>query len=252
MASPQKEHGFTPIANELLDALARTRIPGEARQLLDVIIRHTYGWQRKTVQISYTRFSELTNIRLGHIHRGLKLLLTHQVIEQGIDGYRLQKNYDLWKPYTRASVFPDTKKGVPEKGVKPTPFTVLEPTPKRGSARSLITCRVNELQAPKERFKEIKEISLSNTSLSLPEREVVLKDLKHFFPTLNVPDVVPTERAYLFLAKLRFREISKDEIRSAPAFLIAMRDEDITPYLEREAVNRARNRALQERESVRV
>ena len=49
-----------------------------------------------------------------------------------------------------------------------------------------------------------------------------------------MPDVVPTTRAYLFLAKLRFGEIRKDEIRSPPAFLIAMRDEDITPYLERE------------------
>ena len=81
--------------------------------------------------------------------------------------------------------------------------------------------------------------------MSLPEREMVLKDLKRFFPTLVVPDVVTTQRAYLFLAKLRFGEISKDEIRSPPAFLIAMRDEDITPYLEREAKNRARNRALQ-------
>lgn len=75
---------------------------------------------------------------------------------------------------------------------------------------------------------------------------MVLKDLKRFFPTLTVPDAVPTERAYLFLAKLRFGEISKDEIRIPPAFLIAMRDEDITPYLEREARNRARSRALQE------
>ncbi len=105
------------------------------------------------------------------------------------------------------------------------------------------------LQAPKERKERIKEkISLSNAeaSLSVPERETVLKDLKRFFPTLVVPDVVTTQRAYLFLAKLRFGEISKDEIRSPPAFLIAMRDEDITPYLEREARNRARNRALQE------
>jgi len=249
MASPQKENGFTPIANELLDALARTRIPGEARQLLDVIIRQTYGWQRKTAQISYTWFAELTGVRRGHIHRALKSLIAHRIISQAEDGYCVQKNYDLWRSFARSVEQSDTNYGAssgPQKGVKLAPFTVSELAPKRVPDMPLITRTISELQAPKERFKEIKEISLSTQRLSLPEREIVCKDLKRFFPTLTVPDVVPTERAYLFLAKLRFGEISKNEIRSPPAFLIAMRDEDITPYLEREATIRARNRALQE------
>ena len=253
MASPQKESGFTPIANELLDALARTRIPGEARQLFDVIVRLTYGWQKKIARIPYARFVELTGVRLSHVHRGLQALIVHQIIIQGADGFSVQKNYDLWIPFARCAAKSDTQKGVEEKnaaytkkGVNTAPITGSMSAPKRGSDKSQIMPSISELQPHKERFKEIKEISLSTQRLSLPERETVLKDLKRFFPTLVVPDVVTTQRAYLFLAKLRFGEISKDEIRSPPAFLIAMRDEDITPYLEREAKNRARNRALQE------
>ena len=253
MASPQKESGFTPIANELLDALARTRIPGEARQLFDVIVRLTYGWQKKIARIPYARFVELTGVRLSHVHRGLQALIVHQIIIQGADGFSVQKNYDLWIPFARCAAKSDTQKGVEEKnaaytkkGVNPAPITGLMSAPKRGSDKSQIMPSISELQPHKERFKEIKENSLSTQRLSLPEREIVCKDLKRFFPTLTVPDVVPTARAYLFLAKLRFGEISKDEIRSPPAFLIAMRDEDITPYLEREAQIRARNRALQE------
>jgi len=250
MASPQKENGFTPIANELLDALARTRIPGEARQLLDVIIRQTYGWQRKTAQISYTWFADLTGVRRGHIHRALKSLIAHRIVIQNEDGYCVQKNYELWKSFARSVEQSDTNYGAssgPQKGVKLAPFTVSALAPKRGPDMPLITQTISELQAPKERFKEIKEISLSTQRLSLlPEREIVCKDLKRYFPTLTVPDVVPTARAYLFLAKLRFGEISKDEIRSPPAFLIAMRDEDITPYLEREEKIRAKQRVAQE------
>ena len=249
MASPQKENGFTPIANELLDALARTRIPGEARQLLDVIIRQTYGWQRKTVQISYKRFSELTGLQNGHIYRGIRSLVDHQIVVISTEGFHVQKDYDLWLPYSKRGYSESgvLRKGVLPKGIKTYSQSGVGPTPKKEYETPGIGNEVAGLHASKERFKEIKEISLSTQRLSLlPEREIVCKDLKRYFPTLVVPDVVTTERAYLFLAKLRFGEISKNEIRSPPAFLIAMRDEDITPYLEREAAIRARNRALQE------
>jgi len=243
MASPQKENGFTPIANELLDALARTRIPGEARQLLDVIIRQTYGWQRKAVQISYRRFSDFTGLRNGHIYRSIRSLLEHQIVEVSGEGYSVQKNYDLWLPYSKRGY---SESGVLQKGIKTYSKSGVGPTPKEEYGIGDIGSEVAGLDAPKERFKEMKEISLSTQRLSLPERDLVLKDLKRFYPTLVVPDAVPTTRAYVFLAKLRFGEISKDEIRSPPAFLIAMRDEDPMPYLEREEKNRARSRALQE------
>jgi len=38
MASPQLENGYTRIANELMEALARIRIPGEARQVKESLI----------------------------------------------------------------------------------------------------------------------------------------------------------------------------------------------------------------------
>ena len=47
MANPQKENGYTSIANDIVEALAGIRIPGEARQCLDVILRKTYGWNKK-------------------------------------------------------------------------------------------------------------------------------------------------------------------------------------------------------------
>ena len=56
-----------------------------------------------------------------------------------------------------------------------------------------------ELSTPKERKEIIKEISLSNTSLSLPERESICKDLKRFFPTLVVPDVPKRKGKRVFL-----------------------------------------------------
>lgn len=50
MAEPQKENGYTPIANEIMDALCRIRIPGEERQVLDCISgKHTAGINVRTL-----------------------------------------------------------------------------------------------------------------------------------------------------------------------------------------------------------
>ena len=55
---PQLENGYTKIANELLEAIAAIRIPGEAMQVLLVIIRKTYGYCKKKDAISISLFRE--------------------------------------------------------------------------------------------------------------------------------------------------------------------------------------------------
>lgn len=244
MASPQKEHGYTPIANELLDAFMRLNLSEHAWRIVICIIRHSYGWHKKTAYLTLSQIARATGLDVRLIPRTVKRLSGRGIIIRDGTAYGLQKDYSRW----RVSSVEMSSVVMKSSSVEMKSFirSDEEPSSLVMKPRSHFPNEDAELSAPKERKEIIKEISLSNTSLSLPERESICKDLKRFFPTLVVPDVVTTQRAYLFLAKLRFGEISKDEIRSPPAFLIAMRDEDITPYLEREAKNRARNRALQE------
>ena len=62
MANPQKENGFTSIANEILEALARVDLPSYERRVVDVIIRKTWGFVDKNGKhkiwdrISYSQF----------------------------------------------------------------------------------------------------------------------------------------------------------------------------------------------------
>ena len=44
MASPQLEDGFTRVANELLEALAKLKLCAYETKVLIFIIRKTYGW----------------------------------------------------------------------------------------------------------------------------------------------------------------------------------------------------------------
>lgn len=107
MRTPQLENGYTQIANELLDALAKFRIPGEQRQILDFIIRKTYGYKKKEDRISNSQFCEGTGLKKGNVARAVKALIEKKVVIKSdnsviksdnkiIPSYRFNKNYSEW------------------------------------------------------------------------------------------------------------------------------------------------------------
>ncbi len=103
MGSPQVENGYLKIANELFEALIRIRIPGEARQMLDLIIRKTYGHNKKTDRISTTQIMEATSLNRRSVYkarRKLKEMNLITVSEKGesyIVTYAINKHYKTWK-----------------------------------------------------------------------------------------------------------------------------------------------------------
>lgn len=105
MASPQKENGFTPIANEILEALAMIRIPGEARQLLDVILRKTYGFNKSEDAISLSQFVLKTGIKKNNVCRAVNKLKEMNIILQKENDiaktYKFNKDFSTWKPFSK-------------------------------------------------------------------------------------------------------------------------------------------------------
>jgi phage replication O-like protein O len=129
MASPQKENGYTPIANELLEALAGIRIPGEARQCLDVIIRKTYGWGKTDDIISLSQFALITHMGKTHILIGLRKLeeMKILVIQKGnVNGnkYKFYKDFDRWRPLPKKVIVTQKGNGVTQKGNESLPKKV--------------------------------------------------------------------------------------------------------------------------------
>lgn len=107
MPGPQLEDGYTKIANEILEALARIRIPGEARQVLDAILRKTYGWGKKEDKISLPQLKKMTGIPKPNIVRARNVLEEMNIIiviktDNGKTViYRIQKDYMKWKPLSK-------------------------------------------------------------------------------------------------------------------------------------------------------
>lgn len=111
MANPQPDK-FIKISTELFEELCKIRIPGEARQILDAIIRKTYGYKKKGDLIALSQLSEMTGLSRQNVHRSLQKLKEMNVINVTKVGYNapalifVNKDYDLWvsipkKEYSR-------------------------------------------------------------------------------------------------------------------------------------------------------
>lgn len=103
MADVQIENGYTKIANELLDALCRFRIPGESRQVFDCILRETYGYRRKDSAIALKTIISKTGLLRQNVNRAIKSLIGMNLITVIKNDYnshrkfRINKNYTTWK-----------------------------------------------------------------------------------------------------------------------------------------------------------
>jgi phage replication O-like protein O len=134
MADPQTENGYIRFATELWEALCRTRIPGEARQVLDVICRKTYGFNKKRDAISLSQLCNATGLSRSHVCSAITKLTTMNIITKsspekrttGPTIYGIVKDYHKWRvvpkmgsPEKRASR--KRELGSPEKGNRVVP-----------------------------------------------------------------------------------------------------------------------------------
>ena len=104
MASPQTENGFTSIANELMDAIPQYKFNGTQFRILFVVLRYTYGFQRKSHELSLTFLANKTGIHKQQIKRELDILIQNNVlVEASAPTFNktrsicFNKNYEEWQ-----------------------------------------------------------------------------------------------------------------------------------------------------------
>lgn len=112
---PQIENGYTKIANELLEALAKFRMPGEARQVFDFIIRKTYGFNKKRDAIPLSQFEKGTGLIRPNICRGIKTLEEMNLIfrhkgksVRQVTEYEINKKFETWGRSGKDSINSDS------------------------------------------------------------------------------------------------------------------------------------------------
>lgn len=104
MASPQKENGYTPIANEILEAVMRQRLGGTQLRLVLAVWRYTYGFNRRQHQLSESFLARAVDAHPKQVARELRALVKKRMLRvagrdaaSGAHILAFHKNYDEWE-----------------------------------------------------------------------------------------------------------------------------------------------------------
>lgn len=137
MANPQKENGYTMLANEILDRIMQTAFNGTQFRIVIAVWRNTYGYRRKEHAMSIDYIAQATKVHPTQVKREIKNLIDQNVIVvvKEADNNRARtisfnKDYDTW--FGGANPLPQEENRGSE--LAPTGGTDLLP---RGGADSL-------------------------------------------------------------------------------------------------------------------
>lgn len=125
MASPQLEDGFIRIANELMEAILGFGFSHREVVVMFSIIRKTYGYGKKTDDISASQLSELCKVPRQHVTTTLNALAQRNVISKSGGKFGtvigIQKNHKKWisSSHLKATARPDLGQGCPDLGHVP-------------------------------------------------------------------------------------------------------------------------------------
>lgn len=98
--SPQVENGYIRIANELNQAICRAHLSGNEMAVAFAIVAKTYGYNKKTDDMSASQIGDYCDIARNHVTEVLKSLEARNIITKRPGKYGsiigIQKDYSLW------------------------------------------------------------------------------------------------------------------------------------------------------------
>lgn len=99
MANPQKENGYTGIANEILDAILSGKFTKRQDRILMIVFRFSYGFSKKNAFIEQLQDFAMYGIHKTVIKQELEMLETLKVLEinWGLGEITFVKDYTKWK-----------------------------------------------------------------------------------------------------------------------------------------------------------
>lgn len=116
--SVQLENGYTRIANELLEQLILYKLNASQLKIVFTIIRYTYGFNRKSHNLSLTFLSKATGISKRYVSSELSKLIEENVvliIQEHTDTQsrelQLNKDYKNWKSNSNVPQVNNTSTG---------------------------------------------------------------------------------------------------------------------------------------------
>lgn len=103
MANPQRENGYTGIANEILEQITKLHLNGTQYSIILTLWRFTYGFQRCEHDLSVSFISKATDTSTRAIKKEIRSLISRNIILVPREStksesrvLRFNKDYDTW------------------------------------------------------------------------------------------------------------------------------------------------------------
>jgi len=93
---PQLEDGYTKIANQILEKLAYIRLSSYEWNVLMVVFRKTYGFNKKSDWISNSQLVKATGIQKSNVCRAIRKLKKKNIVVQTDNKLSFNKDYSSW------------------------------------------------------------------------------------------------------------------------------------------------------------
>lgn len=185
MANPQVENGYTKIANELIEALYRTKLNGTQFRIVLAIIRYTYGFSKKETNMSLSFISSATNQNRNQVKREIDELIKNNILTvvkefdtKNSRTLQINKDYENWTGYTVFEKEDSTLNSVYAK--KSTPEYAKKSTPKKEKSDSKIAS--DEVITSDSTVSTLNRVQYSNQSTN---KEILNKTINKVVESKN-------------------------------------------------------------------
>jgi phage replication O-like protein O len=119
--SPQLENGFLRLSNELNQAICRAHLSGNEFAVLMALAAKTYGYQKKTDDVSASQLGEYCDLARNHVTEVLNSLAARNIITKRIGKFGcilgIQKDYSQWLAKPKRALRPK-KEASPSYGLE--------------------------------------------------------------------------------------------------------------------------------------
>lgn len=96
LSKDMQEENYTKIPNEVLEALAKTKLSNYELRYLWVVIRKTLGWNKQSDYIANSQFVQATGIKKWSISKIQRKLIERKIVVKIGNKLRISLNYGEW------------------------------------------------------------------------------------------------------------------------------------------------------------
>jgi phage replication O-like protein O len=187
------EDGYTKFANELLEALARNRFPGQEYQIMLAVLRLTDGYHKDADTISYGQLSKMTGIDRRKVISLVQSLVSKRALGSAQMGTRkpmklwINRNFEEWKSSPGHSAQKGTNA---QKDTTPSAQKGDSSSAQKGDRPSALLGTHQRKERKKEKYKERGNEKTEAFSSDPPAGEPSQDDLLNRIRNPNVRELV--------------------------------------------------------------